>query len=188
MCCPSLSITLDSSEYLDGDEIVLLRGCETMFHIRKHLESDIGTYKIVGVCNILLSPKQLNWDESMDIVPQFILQNYPLDRNHLQKMIMLEAQLKRLDCWDSERYQSTDNIICASMFTDNVITQVLTSHAMGGSWSNVSNFKKDDIGVRNFNPFNWQVQWLTTRLKFWDSLPCWDMVDSLGSICPLYVQ
>ena len=186
---PGLALVLDEKAFIDRDKIVLFKGCETIFHIRKQEMSN--TFKIVGVCNILLSVDRPNRNRSvnileLDLVSHFISQSCPLTRKHLQRMIELETLLKRLGCWDNESYQSTDITLCESMFLDSVITRVLDTHIkelglkFGLSETKSSDFKDLETGSQLFLPIALQVQWLTTRLRFWDSQPTIKMVDAFG--------
>jgi hypothetical protein len=53
---PGLYLLLDAKANVNRDSFVLLKGCETIFHIRENQErSESNTYQIIGVCNILLS-------------------------------------------------------------------------------------------------------------------------------------
>ncbi len=98
----------------------------------------------------------------------------------------VETLLKRLGCWDNEGYQSTDITLCESMFLDSVITRVLDTHIkelglkFGLSETKSSDFKDLETGSQLFLPIALQVQWLTTRLRFWDSQPTIKMVDAFG--------
>jgi len=184
---PGLALVLDEEAIIGQDEIVLLKGCETIFHIRKQEKPD--TFKIIGVCNILLSVDQLNRHRSVNIlVSHFILQSCPLTREHLQQMIELETLLKRLGRWDNETYQSTDITLCESMFLDSVITRIFDIHIkelglkFGLSETRSSDFKDLETGSQLLLPIALQVQWLTTRLRFWDSEPTFEMVDAFGNI------
>jgi hypothetical protein len=86
---PGLCLLLNAEANVNQDSIILLKGCETIFHIRENPErSESNRYHIIGVCNILLSLDQ-NRDQSvniseLDIVSHFILQRCPLERKHLQ--------------------------------------------------------------------------------------------------------
>ena len=188
---PGLALVLDENADTSKDEIVLLKGCETIFHIRKQKEPN--TFKIVGVCNILLSMDRLNRNRSMnilelDLVSYFTSQSCPLERKHLQQMIELETLFRRLGCWDNESYQSTDITLCESMFLDSVIKRVLDIHIMelglkfSLSEESSSDFKDLETGSQSFLPISLQVQWLTTRLRFWDSQPNWKIVNAFGDI------
>jgi hypothetical protein len=131
---PGLRLLLDERVEQKRDGIVLFKGCETLFHIQKRPKS--STYQIVGVCNILLSLEHQNLDQSvnmseLDIVSHFMVQRCSLERQHLQEMIKLETLLKVLKLWDSENHQSPDIQLCESMFSDSVITQVLTASIKG---------------------------------------------------------
>jgi hypothetical protein len=101
-------------------------------------------------------------------------------------MIELETLLKRLGCWDNESYQSTDITLCESMFLDSVITRVLGIHIkelglkFGLSSTKSSDFKDLETGSQLLLPIALQVQWLTTRLRFWDSQPTFKMIDAFG--------
>ena len=189
---PGLALHLDEEPVLDADEIVLLKDCETIFHIRKHFGGP-NKYKIIGVCNILLSRDKLNWDQrvnksELDIVSHFILQSFPLERRHLKQMIELEALMKQLGCWDSESYPSLNFIIFESMFSDSLIAGVFAAHikefgaGLTQSEPTSSEVKDDGTGNQGLLPIASQVQWLTTRLRFWDSLPCWGMVQPFSDI------
>jgi hypothetical protein len=194
---PGLALVLDEEAIIRKDEIVLLKGCETIFHVRKQEEPN--TFKIVGVCNILLSADRLNRNRSvnileLDLVSHFILQSCPLERKHLQRMIELETLFKRLRCWDNESYQSTDITLCESMFLDSVITRVLDIHIkeLGLKFSlsetKSSDFRGLETGSQLFLPITLQVQWLTTRLRFWDSQPSWGMVNAFGGIYSRWID
>jgi hypothetical protein len=186
---PGLALVFDEKPIIGEDELVLLKGCETIFHIRK--QEKPNTFKIIGVCNILLSVDRLNHNRSvnileLDLVSHFILQSCPLTRKHLQQMIELETLLKRLGCWDNESYQSTDITLCESMFLDSVITRVLDVHIkelglkFGLSQTKSSDFKDIETGSQLLLPIALQVQWLTTRLRFWDSQPTFKTIDAFG--------
>jgi hypothetical protein len=101
-------------------------------------------------------------------------------------MIELETLLKRLGCWDNESYQSTDITLCESMFLDSVITRVLDVHIkelglkFGLSQTKSSDFKDIETGSQLLLPIALQVQWLTTRLRFWDSQPTFKTIDAFG--------
>jgi len=103
-------------------------------------------------------------------------------------MIELETLLKRLGRWDNETYQSTDITLCESMFLDSVITRIFDIHIkelglkFGLSETRSSDFKDLETGSQLLLPIALQVQWLTTRLRFWDSEPTFEMVDAFGNI------
>jgi hypothetical protein len=188
---PGLCLFLDAMVNVSRDGIVLLKGCETIFHIRELSESN--TYQIIGVCNILLSLDQLNRDQNeniseLDTVSHFMLQRCPLERKHLQRMIELETLLKTLGCWDNKSYPSPDVILSESIFLDSVITRVFTAYIKGTSLDftqselESSASKEKGTGNQHFFPATLQVLWLTTRLRFWDSQSSWEMVNALGNL------
>jgi hypothetical protein len=98
-------------------------------------------------------------------------------------MIELENILKRLGRWDTEIYASPDIIICEAMFSNNVIERALSNHIK--KIDTIFNpFKDQNTNLeelrpesQDFLPNSLQVQWLTTRLGFWDSEPSWKIVD-----------
>ena len=193
---PGLALHLDEDVFVELDKIVILKDCETIFHVRK--DSTPNSYKIIGVCNILLSWDKLNCDQSMnlselDIVSHFILQSFPLERKHLNQMIELEALIMQLGCWDSESYPSPNIEVCESMFSDSVIAGVLAPHIKGFdpdltlSEPKSSDVKDDGTASQGFPPTA-QVQWLRTRLRHWDSLPCWGMVKAFDDIYSRWIR
>lgn len=184
---PGLAIIPDYTAMIDRDEILLLEGCETLFHVRREQKSD-NTFGIIGVYNILLSMDQLNLDRSvntseLDLLSHFIMQSCPLERKHLQRMIELETLLKHLGRWDTENYASPDIIICEAMFSDNVIERALSNHIkkidtiFSPSENQNANLEELRPESQDFLPNSLQVQWLTTRLGFWDREPTWEIVD-----------
>jgi len=199
---PGLALVLDQKAIIGEDEIVLFKGCETIFHVRRQEMPNTflsSFYKILGVCNILLSVDRLNHNRSvnileLDLVSHFILQSCPLTRKHLQQMIELETLLKRLGRWDNETYQSTDITLCESMFLDSVITRILDIHIkelglkFGLSETKSSDFKDLETGSQILLPIALQAQWLTTRLRFWDSEPTFEMVDAFGNIYSRWLE
>jgi hypothetical protein len=74
------------------------------------------------------------------------------------------------------------------MFLDSVITRVFTAHIKGTcldftySEFESSGFKERGTGNQPFFPATLQVQWLTTRLRFWDSQSSWEMINALGGL------
>jgi hypothetical protein len=74
------------------------------------------------------------------------------------------------------------------MFLDSVASQVFTAYIKGTSFyltqSELENsdFKEKGTGIQPFFPKALQVQWLTTRLRFWDSQSSWEMVNALSDL------
>jgi hypothetical protein len=192
--CPGFCVLLDVKADVSRDSIVLLQGCETIFHIRENRQRpESNTCQIIGVCNILLSLDQLNRDQNENIselgtVSHFMLQRCPLERKHLQQMIELETLLKTIGCWDNKIYPSPDVILSESLFLDSVITRAFTAYIKGTrldftqSELESPDFKEQGTGNQTLFPATLQVQWLTTRLRFWDSQSSWEMVNALGDL------
>jgi hypothetical protein len=191
-----LALLLDEEAHTLSDEIFLLKGCETIFHVRRN-DPKSNAYKIVGVCNILLSLDRLNRDQNMNtsepsLVSRFFLQNCPLERRHLQRMIELELLFKRLGCWDNDGCPSPDITVCESMFLDSIITRVLNAYIKEGgvgstqSEPKIPDFQDDGTSSQLFLPIALQVQWLTTRRIFWESQASWKIVNAFGDIYSSY--
>jgi hypothetical protein len=100
----------------------------------------------------------------------------------------LETLLKTLGRWDNKAYPSLDVTLSESMFLDTVITRVYTAYIGGASLDftqselESSAFKEKGTGNQPSFSATLQVQWLTTRLRFWDSQSSWEMVNALGDL------
>jgi len=74
------------------------------------------------------------------------------------------------------------------MFLGSVITRVFAAHIKGTcldftySEFESSGFKERGTGNQPFFPATLQVQWLTTRLRFWDYQSSWEMINALGGL------
>ncbi|KAN0101491.1 HET domain containing protein [Hyaloscypha variabilis] len=191
---PGFCLLLDTKTDVNRDSIVLFKGCETIFHIRKNPKrSESDTYQIIGVCNVLLSLDQPHRDQNVNIsdtniVSHFLLKICPMERKHLRRMIGLETLLKTLGCWDNTINPSPDVILSEIMFLDSIISQVFTAYIKGTSFDLTqselenSDFKEKGTGNQPFFPTALQVQWLTTCLRFWDSQSSWEMVNALSDL------
>jgi hypothetical protein len=104
----------------------------------------------------------MNISES-DIVSQFLLKNYPIEREQLQRIIGLETLLKTLSCWDKTIYPSPDITFSESMFLDSVISRVFTAYIKGTSFDltqselESSDFEEKGTGNQPFFPTALQV-------------------------------